>query len=81
MTTELQDSLIQELVTRLGDKEFYSVSELVTIGFFGSKPGARLALRQGALTFIRISPRRIAIPKQALIAFLRDNLEENICLK
>ncbi len=73
----LMDLLIEELNQKLGDRPFYTISELVSTGFFGSKPGARALLKEGRLTFIKISPRRLVIPRSVVLEFLRNNITES----
>lgn len=80
MSSQVIDSLVEELNTKLGDHTLVTLRELVDYGIFGSVGAARVALIQGRLPFIRISPRRIAIPRQALLAFLCDNLSEKACI-
>lgn len=73
----LMNLLIEELNQKLGDRPFYTISELVSTGFFGSKPSARAFLREGRLTFIKISPRRLVIPRLVVLEYLRNNMSEN----
>lgn len=70
------DELIKELDCKLGDeRQFYTISELTSIGFFGSLPGARIALKNGLFPYIQPSKRRCLIPRLVLIEFLRSNLK------
>lgn len=78
MTTQIMDLLIIELDERLGNRPFYTLAELTTLGIFGSRPGARMVLRKGQLTFIKISPRRFVIPRSVLLEFLRNNIFEGV---
>lgn len=59
----------------LGDRQFITARETVDFGIFGSMSGVRLLRAKGALPFIRISPRRFAIPRKELIQFLIENHE------
>lgn len=77
MATCLMNSLIDELNHKLGDRPFYTLRELTSIGFFGSMPGARKILQEGRLTFIKISPRRLVIPRSVILEYLRDNMSES----
>lgn len=79
MSSQVVDSLLEELEARLEDRTFVTVRELVDCGIFGSMSSARMALSKGRLPFVRISPRRLAIPRQALIAFLCENFREKKC--
>lgn len=76
MTSQLMDSLVRELNSKLGDRPFYTLRQLTSIGFFGSMPAARMALRDGQLSFVKISPRRFVVPRLALLNFLRNNMSE-----
>lgn len=76
MITQVMDSLVEELNTKLGNRPFYTLRELTSIGFFGSLSSARMALKDGRLTFVKISPRRLVIPRPVLLEYLRNNMSE-----
>lgn len=69
------NALVEELDRKLGDKPFYSLRELISIGFFGSMPAARMALLKGSLPYIKISPRRSVIPRSSIIEFLCNSMK------
>lgn len=77
MTSDLMDSMIGELDSKLGDLPFYTLRQLTSIGFFGSMPAARAALRKGQLAFVKISPRRFVIPRFVLLEYLHNNMSVN----
>lgn len=79
MTSRLMSSLEEELTSKLGDLPFYTLKQLISIGFFGSKAAARVALREGRLTFVKISARRLVIPRLVLLEYLRNNMTEASC--
>lgn len=80
MSSKILDSLVEELEEKLGrDRTLITIRQLVACGIFGSMSSAREALAKGRLPFIRISPRRFAIPRKALLAFLYENLKEKAC--
>lgn len=74
----IMETLVEELNIKLGDRPFYTLRELTSIGFFGSMPAARLALKQGRLTFVKISPRRFVIPRSSVLEYLRENLSKSM---
>lgn len=76
MSTSCIDLLIEDLNKKLGDRPFYTLRELTLIGFFGSLPAARLALKKGDLVFIKISPRRFIIPRSVVLEYVRKNLSK-----
>jgi hypothetical protein len=76
MTTRLMDSLVEELNEKLGNRPFYTLTELVSIGFFGSMTGARAFLRLGRLPHIKISPRRCVIAREHVIVFIKENFHD-----
>lgn len=76
MSTSLINILIEELSTHLGDRHFYTIDDLYTFGFFGSKHSARMALKNGKLPYVKISPRRRVVPRSALLEYLRNNISE-----
>lgn len=76
MIARVIDSLVEELNSKLGNRQFYSLRELTSIGFFGSMPAARMALKEGRLIFVKISPRRLVIPRSVLLEYLRNNVSE-----
>jgi len=69
-------SLVDELNEKLGDKPFYTLRQLISVGFFGSMHAARRALQEGRISFVRISPRRSVIPRTVLLEYLRKNFSE-----
>lgn len=77
MTLHIIDSFIEEFEVRLGSRSFITIRELVDYGIYGSMSSARMALTNGRLPFVKISPRRFAIPRQALLLFLCENFNKN----
>lgn len=73
MTSQVVNSLVKELELKFGNRSFITVCQLVDCGIYGSMSAARMALGNGRLPFVRISPRRFAIPRVALIAYLTKN--------
>ncbi len=73
MPTLPLDALIAELHKAIGDKPFYSLRELTSVGFFGSLAAARMALLKGLLPYVKISPRRRVIPQASVIEFIRNS--------
>jgi hypothetical protein len=76
MTSKVTESLIEELEAKLGDSFFITLRQLVDCGFYGSVNSARRAIENGHLPFVRISTRRLVIPRSILLEFLRTSLEE-----
>jgi hypothetical protein len=76
MSSQLVDGLVNELNDKIGDRTFFTLSELVLFGLFGSLQAARHALRDGLLPSVRISQRRCVIPRAALINYIRANLAD-----
>lgn len=76
MSVLVLDLLIDELTKQLGDRQFYTIRDLKTIGVFGTAQSARKALKNGELAYVKISPRRCVIPRAALLEYLRNNLSE-----
>ncbi len=74
MSSQLIDGLVKELNEKIGDRTFFTLPELVSLGLFGSVQAARLALEQGELPSIRISERRCVIPRTALFTYIRNNI-------
>lgn len=72
--SQLMNGLAKELNEKIGDRAFFTLSELVSIGLFGTVQTARYALAEGDLPFIRISERRCVIPRAALLDYVRKNL-------
>lgn len=81
MPTSCIDLLAEELNRKLGDRPFYTLRQLTSIGFFGSVPAARLALKRGLLVFVKISPRRYVVPRSALLEYIRKNLSKGYSLQ
>jgi len=74
MSKAVYDEFIQELDRIIGDRPFYTLRELIAIGFFGSRSAARNALKEGLLTFVKISPRRFVIPRKAVLYYLHSKI-------
>ena len=74
MTSQIIDSVVEELESKLGDRSFISVRQLVDYGVYGSTSAARKALSDGNLPSIRISPRRLAVPRTSLLEYVRKNM-------
>lgn len=77
MTAPLVTSLIDELNETLGDRPFFTTRDLHDLGFFGTLESARLALKDGRLAYIEISPRRRLITRAALLEYLLKNYSEH----
>jgi hypothetical protein len=73
----IMNSLAEELVKQLGDRQFYTARDLHTFGLFQTLFAAREALKQRKISYIRVTPRRRLIPKAAVLKYLRDNLSED----
>jgi hypothetical protein len=67
--------IIDGLDQKIGDHPFYSVRQLVSSGVFGSMASARRALKQGRLSFVKISPRRFVVPRHEILQFLENNFD------
>ncbi len=74
MSHNLMDQLSEEINKKLGDRPFYTIRQLISIGLFGSMHAARVALKKGQLTFVKISPRRSVIPRSVVLAYLNANV-------
>lgn len=74
--SQLIDGVVKELNEKIGDRAFFTLPELVTLGLFGTVQTARHALIDGNLPFIRISERRCVIPRAALLEYVRNNLSD-----
>ncbi len=77
MSSQLIEGLVKEFDQKIGDRPFFTLPELVSLGLFGTVQTARLALQEGKLPFIRISERRCVVPRQCLIQYLEKNCIEN----
>lgn len=69
-----QKTIIEKITEKLGDKEFLRPNALVKTGLFGSVTAVRHALKKGVLPSLRVSPRRVLIPKESVIEHLQRNL-------
>ncbi len=76
MTSQNTESLLETLEAKLGDSFFITARQLVDCGLYGSVNSARIAIESGNLPFVRISKRRLVIPRHNLMEFLRTSLEE-----
>jgi hypothetical protein len=75
--SQLMDGVVKELNEKIGDRAFFTLAELVSIGLFGTVQTARNALKDGEIPFIRMSERRCVIPRAALLEYLSNNLAAN----
>lgn len=76
MPSQLIDELVQEVDKKLGNRSFYTLPQLVSLGLFGTVQTARKALKNGELPFVRPSPRRCVIPRQCLIQYLKSTINK-----
>jgi hypothetical protein len=67
-----------EIAERLGEKLFFSTSEIVESGLFGSQSGILQALNKGVLPFIRVSNRRFVIRREDLINYIEKNSKTSL---
>jgi hypothetical protein len=70
------ESLIKELDTFLGNKPYFTGTQLIEIGLFGSASAVTSALKKGLLPSIKISPKRTIVPRSAVVKYFRENLLE-----
>lgn len=68
------DSLVQELDNLLEKKPYFTLSQLIELGLFGSNSAASTALKRGLLPSIKISPKRTVIPRSAVLDYFKANL-------
>lgn len=71
------ESLVQELDRFLGEKPYITGNQLIEIGLFGSASAVTAALKREVLPSIRISPKRIVVPRSAVLEYFRNNLAES----
>lgn len=69
--------IIEEFIKEIGELQFFTIEDLQNLGFFGTKYAARRALKNGQLSYIRISDRRRVIPRSVLLEYLRNNISKN----
>lgn len=62
-----------EDITQCLDRPFFTVRDIKNLGIFGSLQAIVSALDDGRLHYIRVSPRRRIVPKQALIEYIHRN--------
>jgi hypothetical protein len=72
--SQLMEGLVKELNEKIGDRAFFTLSELVSLGLFGTVQTARKALVDGELPFIRVSQRRCVIPRTSLLDYINKHL-------
>lgn len=72
--SQLMDELTKELNEKIGNRAFFTLPELVSLGLFGTVQTARQALTEGNLPFIRMTERRCVIPRAGLLDYIRSNL-------
>lgn len=73
MDTE-ESHLVKEFIQLLGDKPYFTISQLIEIGLFGSASAASAALKRKTLPAIKMSPKRTVIPRSAVIEYFQKNL-------
>lgn len=69
-----QNTIIEKLTQKLGSGDFLRPIALAKAGLFGSVTAVRHALKKGVLPSLRVSPRRVLIPKESVIEHLQKNL-------
>ena len=74
MTTSQIDNLVQEFDELLGKKPYFTLTQLIELGLFGSSAAAATALKRGILPCIKMGPKRTVIPRSAVLGFFKENL-------
>lgn len=69
-----KNTIIEKLTQKLDSEDFLRPIALVKAGLFGSVTAVRHALAKGVFPFIRVSARRVLIPRDGIIEYLRKNL-------
>lgn len=77
MPLQFNDDVIGEIDKKLGDLSFLTLPQLKELGVFGSLSAIRRVLREGKLTFVRVSPRRCLIPKSSILKYLHKHLSNS----
>lgn len=70
-------SLIEEIEHLLGDKAFIPLTDLISIGLFGSNSAALAAVKKGKLPIVKVSMHRFVVPRQAILSFICENYKGN----
>lgn len=73
----MDTNLIQEFADQLDTKPYFTISELIKLGVFGSSGSANKALKNGLIPFINVSKNRKVVPRKSVIEFFRKNLQES----
>jgi hypothetical protein len=69
-------SILNEVSEKIGNKSFCTANDLIEIGLFGSHNAVLVALRRGDLPYLKVSSRRLIIPKKDLIKFIERNFKD-----
>lgn len=77
MTTIASDSLVKEFDELLPKAPYFSISELIELGLFGSSAAANAAIKRKVIPSIRMSPKRTVVPRSAVLDYFRKNLAES----
>jgi hypothetical protein len=64
----------EDFAKEIGCLQFFTIKDLQNLGVFGTKYAARRALKNGQLSYIRISDRRRVVPRSVLLEYLRNNI-------
>lgn len=72
----MSEEIVQQLISRLGNDEFVSATDLFHKGIFGSRSSLRQALINGTFPLVKISQNRTLIPRQAVEDFIRNGFRE-----
>ena len=70
-------SILEEVAEKIGNKSFVTPNDLIRLGLFGSHNAVLVAFRRGDLPYVRISNRRLVVPKKDLISFIERNFQGN----
>ena len=70
MTTDTLVDILKEIDQQLGERSFFTPRDLQKTGLFGSAQAVRIAIKDGRISYLKISPRRFIIPRSALITYL-----------
>ena len=68
--------IIQKFIDKLGEGDFVKKKTLVNIGLFGSLNGVDIAIRNGSIPSIKISPNRTLIFRESVIEYIKKSISD-----
>lgn len=78
MVKSLESLIHEELEQLVPQKPFFSPLDISDLVIFGSLSNVYKILNSGEITYLRTSPKKIIVPRHAIVEYLRKKLNSKV---